>query len=119
MGWKVAIDLALLQQKERETTVVDGHKILLIWHEEKIYAIQPQCPHFKLPLKKGKITDQLSIVCPFHKSEFDLETGSVKCWSPWPPAVGNLLGKMVKPHTLKIYPTRIVEGVVEVEVASA
>lgn len=115
MVWKVAIDLAELQQKERETTVVDGHKILFIWHQDQVYAVQPQCPHFKLPLKKGKITEELSLVCPFHKSEFDLTTGAVKCWSPWPAAVGTLLGKVVKPHSLKIYPTRIEEGAVQVE----
>lgn len=117
MVWKAAVDLAQLQQKERETLLIDGHKILFIWHKEQVHAVQAQCPHFKLPLTKGKITDECAIICPFHKSEFDLTTGDVKCWSPWPPAVGNLLGKVVKPKNLKIYPTRIEQGKIEVDVA--
>lgn len=119
MGWHTAIDLEQLKQKERETVVIDGHKILFLWHKDQVHAVQAQCPHFKLPLTKGKITENDSIVCPFHKSEFDLETGEVKCWSPWPPVVGNLLGKVVKTHSLKIYPTRIEEGKIEVDVSSA
>lgn len=116
MVWKAAVDLAELQQKERTTSLVDGHKILFIWHKDQVHAIQSQCPHFKLPLKKGKITEECSLICPFHKSEFDLTTGEVKCWSPWPPAVGNLLAKVVKPNKLKVYPTRVTEGKIEVDV---
>lgn len=115
MAWKPAIDLAELQQKERETANIDGEKILFIWHSDKVYAVQAQCPHLKFPLRKGKITDDCAIVCPLHKSEFDLTTGDVKCWSPWPPAIGPLLGKIVKPHHLKVFPTRIEEGKIHVE----
>lgn len=115
MVWKMATDLGQLQQKERETIVVDGHKILFIWHKEQVHAVQAQCPHFKLPLAKGKISDDDTLTCPFHKSEFDLATGEVKCWTPWPPAVGKVLGKIVKEHRLKIYPTRIVSDKIEVE----
>ncbi|MFA5960506.1 MAG: Rieske (2Fe-2S) protein [Tatlockia sp.] len=110
--WKSAIELQDLQQKIRETAVIDGHKILFIWHEDKVHAVQSQCPHFKLPLAKGKITENCSLVCPFHKSEFDLETGEVKCWSPWPPAVGKLLAKFSKPKRLKIYPTKLEDGMI-------
>ncbi|KTD07812.1 Rieske (2Fe-2S) protein [Legionella jamestowniensis] len=116
MVWKTAIDLARLQDIEREALVIDNHKILFIWHKEQVHALQAQCPHFKLPLSKGKINDECAIVCPFHRSEFDLKTGAVNCWTPWPKAVGNLLGKVVKPKRLKIYPTRVTEGVVEVEI---
>jgi nitrite reductase/ring-hydroxylating ferredoxin subunit len=115
MVWKAAIDLAELQEKERETAVIDGNKILFIWNKEQVHAVQAQCPHFKLPLSKGKITEECAIICPFHKSEFDLATGRVKSWSPWPAGIGNLLGKLVKPKELKIYPTRIEEGKVFVD----
>lgn len=116
MVWKLAVDLAELQQKKRETVIVDNQKILFIWHKEQVHAVQAQCPHFKLPLSKGKITEECAIICPFHKSEFDLTTGNVKRWSPWPPAVGNLLGKVVKPKNLKIYPTRIEQGKIHVDI---
>ncbi|WED44702.1 Rieske (2Fe-2S) protein [Legionella cardiaca] len=117
MEWKTAIALEQLKQAERETVVIDNHKILFIWHKEQVHAVQAQCPHFKLPLSKGKINDDCAIICPFHKSEFDLKTGEVKCWSPWPKAVGSLLGKVVKSKELKIYPTRITAGTIEVQLA--
>ncbi|MBA2655412.1 MAG: Rieske (2Fe-2S) protein [Tatlockia sp.] len=117
MVWKPAIDLTELQQKERETAVINGEKILFIWSKDQVYAVQAQCPHFKLPLNKGKITDKCAIICPFHKSEFDLTTGEVNSWSPWPAAVGKLLGKLVKPKRLKIYPTRVEEGTIFVELS--
>jgi nitrite reductase/ring-hydroxylating ferredoxin subunit len=115
MAWKAAINLSQLQQNDRETVVVDGQKILLIWHDGQVHAVQSQCPHLKLPLAKGKITEDCALVCPFHKSAFDLKTGAVKCWSTWPPAVGALLGKISKPKNLRIYPTRVDKGQIFVE----
>jgi nitrite reductase/ring-hydroxylating ferredoxin subunit len=116
MVWKAAVDLAQLQQQKRKTLLIDGQKILLIWHKAQVHATQAHCPHFKLPLTKGKITDECAIICPFHKSAFDLTTGDVQCWSPWPPAIGHLLGKVIKPKNLKIYATRIEQGKIEVDV---
>ncbi|HAT8178155.1 TPA: Rieske 2Fe-2S domain-containing protein [Legionella pneumophila] len=116
MSFKPAIELAKLQQNNREVTIIDGQKILIIWHDNQVHAIQSQCPHLKLPLAKGKITESCSIICPFHKSEFDLKTGEAKCWSPWPPVVGNLLGKISSKKNLKIYPTRIENGQILVDV---
>lgn len=117
MGWKAAINLAQLQQNNRQTATIEGNKILFIWHEQQVHAVQAQCPHLKLPLAKGKINEDEALVCPFHKSTFDLKTGAVKCWSIWPPAVGALLGKVSKPKTLKIYPTRIENDQIFVEIA--
>lgn len=114
MVWKAAMDLTELQNKERETAIIDGNKILFIWSKEQIHAVEAQCPHFKLPLTKGKITEECAIICPFHKSEFDLATGQVKSWSPWPAGIGKILGKLSKPKKLKIYPTRIEEGKIQV-----
>ncbi|KTD61187.1 Rieske (2Fe-2S) protein [Legionella spiritensis] len=116
MAWKEALPLAKLQEEERHTMAIEGHKILFIWHDQNVYAMAAQCPHFKLPLAKGKITANNSIICPFHKSEFDLATGHIHCWSPWPPAIGTMLGKISKPKPLKIYPTRVDEGTIVVEI---
>lgn len=110
MTWKVAIDLASLKEQHRQTATIDGHDILFIWHDEEVHAVQAKCPHFKLPLLKGTINKQCELVCPFHKSAFNLDTGEVKCWSPWPKGVGLLLGKLSKPKPLRIYPTRVENG---------
>ena len=107
MNWITATKLAQLQAVGRETLTIEGHKILFIWHEKEVYATQAQCPHLGMPLAKGKIDEACHLVCPFHKSAFDLKTGAVECWSPWPPVVGPLLGKLSKPKNLRIYPTRI------------
>jgi nitrite reductase/ring-hydroxylating ferredoxin subunit len=116
MAFKPAVELSKLQQENRFVTLIDGKKILLIWHKEQVYAVESQCPHLKLPLTKGKITAEGSIICPFHKSEFDLSNGETKCWSPWPPVVGNLLGKIAKEKSLKVYPTQIENGHIFVEI---
>lgn len=116
MAWKEVMDLKELQEKVRCTSVVDGHKILFIWHQDKIHAMQSQCPHLKLPLKNGTITENDTIVCPFHKSEFDLSSGKAECWSVWPPGIGPLLGKVSKPKNLHIYPTRVDAGKISVEI---
>ncbi len=115
MAWKPAVDLTLLQHNNRQVTVIDGTKILFIWHNEQVHAVQSQCPHFKLPLAKGKINEKDELVCPFHKSAFDLNSGAVKCWAPWPAAISPLLGKLSKPKELQIYPTKIQDGQVFVD----
>ena len=106
MAWTAAISLSELQKNNRQTAVIDGNKILFIWHEDKVHAVASQCPHLKLPLTKASIQDD-EIVCPFHHSAFDLNTVSVTCWSPWPPVVGPLLGKCSKPKDLQVYPVRV------------
>jgi nitrite reductase/ring-hydroxylating ferredoxin subunit len=107
MGLKPALALSKLQEIKRQTAEIDGHKILFLWHDEQVYAVQSKCPHLGLPLQNGAITDKCTIVCPWHKSEFDLKTGHTECWSPWPPVVGGLLGKISKQKDLKVYATSI------------
>lgn len=116
MTYKFALELSALQQNTRHTLTLDGHKILMIWHNDEVFALQSQCPHLKLPLTKGKITEECTIVCPFHKSEFHLKTGKSTCWSPWPPLLGKALGKLSKEQDLKIYSTKIENGHILVDV---
>ena len=54
MAWEKAVALKALQEAGRITLTLNQHKILLIWHEDKAHAVQAQCPHLKLPLKKQK-----------------------------------------------------------------
>lgn len=107
MAWEKAIALKTLQSAGRITLTLSKQKLLLIWHEEKVYAVQAQCPHLKLPLKKAEITKQCELVCPFHKSAFELDSGAVVSWSPWPPIIGPMLGKASCPKPLQVYPVRI------------
>ena len=43
----------------------------------KLFAIDAKCPHAGGPLERGTLT-ATSVVCPWHGSEFDLESGVVQ-----------------------------------------
>lgn len=71
------------------TDLPDGEKkkfengelnILLINLSDEIFALENSCPHMRLPLDLGQVTEGLSILCPFHDSEFCLKTGDVLRW---------------------------------------
>jgi nitrite reductase/ring-hydroxylating ferredoxin subunit len=62
-------------------------------------------------VKDGKIEDH-TITCPWHRSAFDLQTGDVKDWSPWPPAVGKMLGALSRRKTLPVFPTKVEDDVI-------
>ena len=108
MRWIKICSLDEFPSGRRQLTTLEGKKILLINHKGKIYAIDPLCPHMQLPLKKGKIKDE-TIVCPWHHSNFNLNTGEVQKWAPFPPIIGKVLGTLSKAKPLTIYPTKIEE----------
>lgn len=110
MRWMQVLDAEALPEGARETVKVEDHTILLIHHEGEIYATLNACPHMRLPLKGGKITSEDAIVCPFHRSAFDLNTGEVKEWTPWPPGVGKVLGAISNEKRLHVFPTKIEDG---------
>uniref|UniRef100_A0A7S4PBZ6 Rieske domain-containing protein n=1 Tax=Guillardia theta TaxID=55529 RepID=A0A7S4PBZ6_GUITH len=84
---------------------VGEQEVLLVNHENTIYALNPKCPHLGLSLKSGKITDDGQgpvITCKFHQrcwpkkqnyddveemvsncvcSKFNLKTGECAAWS--------------------------------------
>lgn len=116
MAWKETVTLKELQEKQRIKLHLDAHTVLLLWHQDKIHAIQSQCPHLKLPLLRGELTDDCAIICPFHKSKFSLKDGSVACWSPWPKIISPLLGKLSKEKNLQIYPTKLEQDIIWIDI---
>ena len=115
MTWRETVTLKELQEKQRIKLHLDGQTILLLWHQDKIHAIQSQCPHLKLPLFRGTLTEDDAIICPFHKSKFHLKDGSVACWAPWPKPLSPLLGKISKEKKLSIYPTKLEQASIWVD----
>jgi nitrite reductase/ring-hydroxylating ferredoxin subunit len=108
--WVDAIAQSDLPDGSREVVQLGEHSILLIHEGDRIYAIASACPHMGAPLEKGTITDG-TIVCYRHHSAFDLETGNVQEWSPWPPVVGPLvLSQMSRKKVLPVYPTKVEDG---------
>ncbi|MCU0522260.1 MAG: Rieske (2Fe-2S) protein [Anaerolineae bacterium] len=110
MEWIRVLDADALSSGERQVVSVKDHKILLLEHENTIYAMLNTCPHMGVSLKNGRVTEEDDIVCPFHHSVFDLETGAVKAWAPWPPVLGKLLGAVRPESPLHVYPTKTESG---------
>jgi nitrite reductase/ring-hydroxylating ferredoxin subunit len=115
MGWTKACAVDALTPGARQVVKVGDRKILVLNEGGELYAVDNVCPHMKLPMKTGKVKD-CNITCPFHRSSFDLKTGEVTNWTPFPPVVGNLLGKISPPKAIAVFPTRIEDGSVWVEV---
>jgi nitrite reductase/ring-hydroxylating ferredoxin subunit len=65
----------------------------------------------RFPLKGGQIHDG-AIVCPFHHSAFDLDSGDVKEWSPWPPGLGPVLASLSRKKVLRTYEVKIEDGAI-------
>lgn len=119
MTWFKVLPTDTLAEGERQVVKAGSRSVLLINHDNKFYAVDSVCPHLKLPLKKGKLTSEGEIVCPWHRSAFDLCTGDVASWTPWPPGVGKILGMVSGEKVLPVFPTRIEEGNVWVDVEGA
>jgi nitrite reductase/ring-hydroxylating ferredoxin subunit len=116
MGWTKVLSVDALAPGTKQAVKVGTEKILLVNHEGELYAVSNICPHMKLPLSKGKITESGDIVCPFHRSVFCLKSGEVSTWTPFPPGVGTVLGMISKPKNLPVFPTRVEEGSIWVDV---
>jgi nitrite reductase/ring-hydroxylating ferredoxin subunit len=105
-----------LPDAQRRVVHVEGHPILLLRHHGQIYAVDNVCPHMGAALENGEVTEDATIVCPRHHSAFDLRTGEVKAWTPWPPGVGRLLGSVAREKPLRVYPTRVQDGSIWVSI---
>jgi nitrite reductase/ring-hydroxylating ferredoxin subunit len=110
MNWVKALLQDELPEGERRAVKIGERSILLIHEQGHVYAMASACPHMRLPLKGGKLTENGAIVCPWHHSAFDLRSGDVKEWSPWPPGVGRMLGAISREKALPVFPTKVEDG---------
>ena len=115
MKWTRVVDENELADGERTVVDVGERSILLIHSEGQVYALESRCPHMRLPLKNAQI-EGTTLTCPWHHSAFDLRTGDMQDWSPWPPAAGKMLGALRRKRALVVYPTKIEEGAIWVEI---
>ncbi|MCP6761449.1 MAG: Rieske (2Fe-2S) protein [Fischerella sp. CENA71] len=115
MSWTKVLASDALSPGARQVVTVGSRKILLVNHEGQFYAVDNACPHLKLSLKKGKILDG-AIVCPWHRSAFDLSTGDAKEWITWPPVVSKAMGMVSQEKQLPVYPVRVEDGSILVDV---
>jgi nitrite reductase/ring-hydroxylating ferredoxin subunit len=110
MDWIKVLAQDELPEGARQVVKVAGRDVLLVNHKGQIYAVDNRCPHMGAPLVQGKVTEDGALVCRRHHSAFDLRTGNVKDWAPWPPAVGRVLGAISREKALPVFPTKVEEG---------
>ncbi|MCS7282762.1 MAG: Rieske (2Fe-2S) protein [Anaerolineae bacterium] len=108
--WIDVLDEGRLPEGGREVVEVKGVPVLLIRHGGEIFAVGARCPHMGAPLKRGQVTEEGYLVCPLHRSAFSLRTGDVAQWVPWPPGVGKVLGALRRERALPVYPVRVENG---------
>lgn len=118
MVWTKALAVSDLAPNTKQVVKLEERSLLLLNESGTIYATDSICPHLKLPLKKAKVTPDGALVCPWHRSEFDLATGNVKNWCPFPPVVGNVLGKISSEKTLGVFPTKVEDGQILVDLSA-
>jgi nitrite reductase/ring-hydroxylating ferredoxin subunit len=119
MGWLRALEEKELPDGQRLVMDVGGRKLLIIHYNKSIYAMTNICPHLGLPLSLGRIFVEdgiCALQCPWHHSSFDLANGNVTAWSPWPPGVGRVLGTLKREKTLAVYPVKVEDGGIWVDV---
>jgi nitrite reductase/ring-hydroxylating ferredoxin subunit len=115
MAWAEVLAAAELGDGGRMIVEVGGKSLLLLSHGGGFYAVAARCPHLGGSLEHAALTTDGGLVCPLHRSVFDLKTGAVRAWAPWPPLVGKVLGAMRHEQPLPVYPVRIEGGAIQVD----
>jgi len=110
MSWRgtgVALD-TLLPGTTREL-LVGGSSVVLARVGPLVFAVDGVCPHLGGVLGEGSLSGR-RLSCPVHGAVFDVGSGAVLVdpFGVVPP--GGSLG------TLVVYPTRVVAGLIEVDV---
>ena len=104
--WKPAIALDQLTDDGFHAATVGGHKLIVLRADGEIVAYRDACPHEGFALSVTGERQGFVIVCNKHLWEFDAATGEHISRIPRPQC------------NLRCYPTRVVDGVVEVDVSA-
>ncbi|MEZ0365669.1 Rieske 2Fe-2S domain-containing protein [Mycobacterium sp. pUA109] len=97
--WTPVLPLPSLPEQQLRRVEVDGAAVILCRAGEKISAVGEYCPHLAAPMADGWI-DRGRMVCPWHGSRFDVDSGAV------------LRGPAAAP--LPCYQTRVRDDVIEI-----
>ena len=77
--WYRALPINELSPGEKKKYKIKDKEILLI-NQGQVFAIENNCPHMDLPLDIGQVTNNDTILCPYHNSEFCFKSGEVRKW---------------------------------------
>lgn len=107
-GWHSITSLDSLTEGKLERRLLGETPLVLLRRGEKVHALANTCSHWSGPLNEGQLIDDGGdpcVQCPWHKSVFSLRSGEVIHG----PATA------AQPR----FETRVVDGYVEVSLASA
>jgi nitrite reductase/ring-hydroxylating ferredoxin subunit len=88
-----------LRDEGHRVVRADGRAILVVHHEDEVYAVDNRCPHMGFPLARGTVDDGV-LTCHWHHARFALSCGDT--FDPWADDVPS-------------YPVSVVDGVVYVD----
>ena len=112
--WHKTLPVEDLEPGEKKKFRLESENILLVNLEDQVFAVDNVCPHMHLPLDMGQVSDNGTILCPFHDSEFCLKTGEAKRWAETmpegvPESFSGLM-KNIKVSALTTFMTHIEDG---------
>lgn len=102
---RVELELERVPPGARQLVSVGGVEIAVFNVDGRIYALDNVCPHRGGPLIRGTIQPSPRgpvLRCPMHGWPFDLATGV-----------------SVRPGRATVYPARLRDGVIEIEIEAA
>jgi nitrite reductase/ring-hydroxylating ferredoxin subunit len=67
---------SLDELREKRMIVAKGERcpILVVWHDDRVFALDNRCPHLGFPLHRGSLNDGI-LTCHWHHARFDLVSG--------------------------------------------
>ena len=115
-AWTRAVSDAELVEGSRLVVRAGAQEVLVVRQGGRVYALESHCPHMGRQLKDAHISVDGVLECPLHHSQFELATGRCRAWAPWPPLVGPMLGALRTRRDLRVFPTRLQDGAIWVNV---
>jgi nitrite reductase/ring-hydroxylating ferredoxin subunit len=104
--WRPALAEDQLSPDGIHAATAGGHKVIVLRAEGEVIAYRDACPHEGFPLSETGEREDFVLVCNKHLWEFDTATGEH-------------ISRLPRPEcNLKRYPTRVVDGIVEIDVSA-
>ena len=72
--WVPVAELSALPEGTSKVVHVGGEQVALFRINGRVYAVSNRCSHANGPLAEGRV-EGTTVTCPWHDSQFDLETG--------------------------------------------
>ena len=112
--WHRSFKSAEVLDKDKKVIQLFDKDLLIFRFGGELKVVKNNCPHMNLPLDAGQITDNGTILCPFHDSEFCIHTGEVKRWvenlPPMIPEKQAELMKGIKPVPIQLFQSQEIDG---------